>query len=276
MNYYERHLGDYARDTAHLSLVEHGAYTILLDRFYATEQGIPQDQAHRIARARTKEERAAVDAVLAEFFVLENGAYVQKRALGEIEKAQARIKAARENGRTGGRPKRNPEPTRQEPTGFSGETQNKALHLSTSPPSSLRSEGAAKRPSKRCPEDFVIPDDAMAAMRLECPTVDLERETRKFRDHTYPHARSDWLATWRNWIRGAVDMAPRGTKSAEDPEAAQVWERLIATDGAERSPRAHAALQAIGGWSRVKERTVKDTPFIRREFIAAYVERKAA
>lgn len=27
MNYYERHLGDYARDTGHLSIMEHGVYT---------------------------------------------------------------------------------------------------------------------------------------------------------------------------------------------------------------------------------------------------------
>ncbi len=30
MNYYERHLGDYAKDTAHLTMIEHGAYTLLL------------------------------------------------------------------------------------------------------------------------------------------------------------------------------------------------------------------------------------------------------
>jgi uncharacterized protein YdaU (DUF1376 family) len=51
MNYYERHLGDYAKDTGHLSLLEHGVYTLLLDRYYATESGIPEDQGHRIARA---------------------------------------------------------------------------------------------------------------------------------------------------------------------------------------------------------------------------------
>lgn len=127
MNYYERHLGDYARDTAHLSLLEHGAYTILLDRFYATEQGIPVDQAHRIARAKSKDERAAVDAVLAEFFELQDGAYIQKRALAEIQKAQTRINAARANGRTGGRPKRNPEETQRVPGGFNSGTQAKAL-----------------------------------------------------------------------------------------------------------------------------------------------------
>ena len=84
MNYYERHLGDYARDTAHLSLLEHGAYTLLLDRCYATERGIPADQAHRVARARTREEKAAVDAVLAEFFTLADGVWTNRRVVTEI------------------------------------------------------------------------------------------------------------------------------------------------------------------------------------------------
>jgi uncharacterized protein YdaU (DUF1376 family) len=149
VNYYERHLGDYARDTAHLSMLEHGAYTVLLDRFYATEQGIPADQVHRIARARSKEERAAVDAVLAEFFVLEGGAYVNKRAIEEIDKAQARINAARENGRSGGRPRKNPEGTHRKPTGFQNhnpeETQSKALQ--TPPPISEAKASGADAPS---------------------------------------------------------------------------------------------------------------------------------
>lgn len=84
MNYYERHLGDYAKDTAHLSMLEHGAYGLLLDRYYATEEGIPEDQAHRVARARTKEEKQAVDAVLAEFFALDAGNWIHARCDSEI------------------------------------------------------------------------------------------------------------------------------------------------------------------------------------------------
>lgn len=118
MNYYERHLGDYARDTAHLTMLEHGAYGLLLDRYYATERGIPAEQAHRVARARTRDERAAVDAVLAEFFTLADGILTHGRVQREIEKAQSKIKAARENGMRGGRPKRNQTQTDQEPTGL--------------------------------------------------------------------------------------------------------------------------------------------------------------
>ena len=95
-------------------MLEHGAYGLLLDRYYATEQGIPADQAHRLARAKSKDERAAVDAVLAEFFTLESGVYANGRADREVEKAQSKIKAAQENGKRGGRPKG----TRQEPTGL--------------------------------------------------------------------------------------------------------------------------------------------------------------
>ena len=118
MNYYERHLGDYAKDTGHLSVLEHGAYTLLLDRYYSTEVGIPETQAFRLARARTPEEREAVDTVLAEFFELVGGVWINRRAEEEIEKARVRIGAAKENGRKGGRPKKNPAETQQKPSGL--------------------------------------------------------------------------------------------------------------------------------------------------------------
>lgn len=86
MNYYERHLGDYARDASHLTMLEHGAYTLLLDRYYTTEQGIPADQAHRVCRARSRDEKEAVDTVLAEFFTLRDGVHHQKRVDAEIER----------------------------------------------------------------------------------------------------------------------------------------------------------------------------------------------
>lgn len=89
MNYYDRHIGDYVRDTAHLTMLEHGAYTLLLDRYYATEKPIPADKAHRVTRARTKEERAAVDAVLEEFFVLEQDGWHSGRCDSVIEDYQA-------------------------------------------------------------------------------------------------------------------------------------------------------------------------------------------
>jgi uncharacterized protein YdaU (DUF1376 family) len=72
VNYYERHIGDYLKDTAHLSLLEHGVYSRLLDVYYTRENAIPSDQAARLIGARSKDEREAMQAVLAEFFALDN------------------------------------------------------------------------------------------------------------------------------------------------------------------------------------------------------------
>ena len=48
MNYYERHIGDYLKDTAHLSLLEHGVYSRLLDVYYTRESPIPAADAERL------------------------------------------------------------------------------------------------------------------------------------------------------------------------------------------------------------------------------------
>lgn len=109
MNFYPRYPGDYIRKTMHLSMVEDGAYTRLLDWYYSNEQPIPGDRRYAVARASTAAEKKAVDGVLAEFFTTIEGAHHSARADAEIEAAQKRIRTARDNGGKGGRkPKENP------------------------------------------------------------------------------------------------------------------------------------------------------------------------
>ena len=43
VNYYKRHLGDFSRDTAHLSQGQIGAYDLMLDWYYANEKPLPAD-----------------------------------------------------------------------------------------------------------------------------------------------------------------------------------------------------------------------------------------
>lgn len=43
MNYYRRYSGDYLRDTSKLSVLEHGAYSLLLDYYYSEETPLPLD-----------------------------------------------------------------------------------------------------------------------------------------------------------------------------------------------------------------------------------------
>lgn len=84
MNFYKRHIGDYLKDTAHLSLLEHGVYTRLLDVYYTRESGIPDEQAARLIGARGREEVAALKIVLGEFFELVDGTWIQDRCEREI------------------------------------------------------------------------------------------------------------------------------------------------------------------------------------------------
>lgn len=106
MNYYERHIGDYLKDTAHLSLLEHGIYTRLMDVYYTREAAIPEEQAARLVGARSKEEREALDAVLNEFFQRTANGWMQERCEREIERYQDKqAKAKRSaNARWGAQP----------------------------------------------------------------------------------------------------------------------------------------------------------------------------
>lgn len=107
MNYYNFYPGDYSRDTAHLTLIEHGAYRLLLDHQYSTEKPLPKDleALWRICRATTLEERVAVQSVADCFFpTLDDGSRLNPRASRQIPKEQERIRIARENGKKGGKP----------------------------------------------------------------------------------------------------------------------------------------------------------------------------
>lgn len=77
-----------------------------------------------MVRAMKPADRAAVDKVLGLFFVRQDDGYHNKRADEEIGIAQPAIRAARENGKGGGRPRKNPVGFKEEPNGLSGETQN--------------------------------------------------------------------------------------------------------------------------------------------------------
>ncbi|HEY1034996.1 MAG TPA: YdaU family protein [Pseudoxanthomonas sp.] len=106
MRHFAHNIGDYAAATAHLSFIEDAAYHRCLRRYYQDERALPGDvaQVQRLVGARTKEERQAVENVLAEFFHLEEDGYHQSRADREIETYHAKADAARANGTKGGRP----------------------------------------------------------------------------------------------------------------------------------------------------------------------------
>lgn len=97
MNYYEHHLGDYLRDTAHLSMLEDGAYRRLIDAYYIRETPLPLElrDVYRLVRAQSKQDREAVDTVLREFFVQTPEGWKHNRCDREIGRFQDKQRKAR-------------------------------------------------------------------------------------------------------------------------------------------------------------------------------------
>ena len=108
MHYYQHNIGDYRRDTSHLSLLEHGVYRQLLDTYYLSESPIPTETevVFRRLSARTDEEKKAVLDVLNEFFFLGESGWIHSRCDKEIAVYQGRVHRARVNGKLGGRPEK--------------------------------------------------------------------------------------------------------------------------------------------------------------------------
>jgi uncharacterized protein YdaU (DUF1376 family) len=103
INYYKRHLGDYARKTRHLSILEHGVYNLILDAYYDRERPLSETEAIRFSGARTDEELRAVKNVLSEFFIEENGVFSQTHADEHIAEFHKRQKTNRKLGAIGGK-----------------------------------------------------------------------------------------------------------------------------------------------------------------------------
>lgn len=164
MNYYEHHLGDYVRDTAHLSMLEEGAYLRLLHQYYIREKPLPADSREccRLARAVSKPEQKAVDYILGQFFDRREDGYHQGRTDREIERyIEKRTKAktssvlgvearrAKSNGHANGQPNgvSNGQPTDQ-PNGLPLQSPVPNPQSPSKPSPTPPSQGGASRESR--------------------------------------------------------------------------------------------------------------------------------
>lgn len=97
MHHYSFNIGDYRKDTGHLTLLEHGVYRMLLDSYYENEGPLKADDA-RLMRThciRTAEEEQAYKNVITDFFQEENGYYRHEGCDKVLEKIYAKSEKAR-------------------------------------------------------------------------------------------------------------------------------------------------------------------------------------
>lgn len=86
MHYFKRNIGDYHKKAGRLSMLEHGAYTLLMDACYDREKFPTLEQALDWCWARSGDEIAAVTFVLEKFFYFDGQQYMQQRIADEIDR----------------------------------------------------------------------------------------------------------------------------------------------------------------------------------------------
>lgn len=218
MNYFEYHLGDYAKDAGHLTMLRDGAYIRLMAAYYGREKPLPLDpkQCFELTRCISKADRDAVAYVLANFFEKREDGYHQKRCDEEIARFKGKSEAGRSNANARWSHVRN---------GSNGNAAASDSHVNGNAPN-LQSQSPV--PSKN-------------------PTP------------TPP--------------KGGADSHRRSPARAEKDQALEVWNRLTGSNGAEppRDSRLQAAIDAVGGWTRIaqRERGIDDQR-VRQDFVEAY------
>lgn len=230
MNYFELHIGDYQRKTAHLTLAEHGAYSLMLQTFYATERALPTDRKvlYRLLRADSVAERKAVDSVVAQFWQETAQGLINNRATEVLDAYRRWVEQQKANGKRGGRRSLSDGLANGKQTGSETETQTK-------------------------PNGVPMGGDRA---RVPLPTSHLDHDQDSQPTPTPP--------------RGGAARQRRSPRRAELDEARCKWRALLQSGGVERDARVQAAINAVGGWPRIAQRTQDEEPRLVREFCDAY------
>lgn len=210
-------VGDYLRDTGHLTAAEHGAYLLLLMHAWSRDGLLPLDEERlrTMARMDRKGWAKSRETVLS-FFMKTHEGYRNARVDRELSASQVISKTRRDAGiigaakrwKTNETPMANatdlpmakrcpPQPQPQE---------------EINPPSPSESVPPTARRGSRLAADWMPgPDERAFAESLG---LDPDKIAASFRD--YWHAatgsnatKANWPATWRNWCRRDAERQPR-------------------------------------------------------------------
>lgn len=244
MHYYKRNLGDYAKKAGRLSMLQHGAYTLLIDACYDREQFPTLEEALDWTWASSTPEIEAVEFVLRKFFTLEDGRYVQKRIEEEIVEframaetnariAQEREAKRKQNGTTRARPVHAPPPpqheappnqepltTNQEPE---GKPRRRAAAPATPPP------GLEDVPERMLADYMAVRKEKRAGPLTDTAVKGLLREAAKAGITAAEAVQACCEFGWQGFNAGwyAERRSHRGTTAASTAPAETVYQRSM-------------------------------------------------
>lgn len=271
MNYYEHHIGDFIKDTVGLTMVQEGAYRRLVDQYYAGEKPLPLDlkECRKLGRATTVIERKAIDFVIGKFFKRTADGYRQKRCdevIAEFLEGEPERVEKRENGKERKRRSRERrralfEQLRQlgvAPSYDSTIARLEELLAKAAKPNG-HANGHVTGHKKVTPVTTNVTACDGTATQSHSPS---------------PTPQSHVSNPLPPFEKGVASRR-RSPERAEKDEARSRWAALLRSDGAERDARVQAAIDKIGGWSKIQQRTPRDSSRIMGEFCDAYREAAA-
>jgi len=218
------YVADYLADTAHLTTEQHGAYLLLIMTYWRHGE-LPDDDGQLAAIVKFSPHKWKKNSqIIRKFFHEKDGVLRHKRIDAERSKAAENRERKTEIARKAADarwqkddadalpdacPSPSPSPTvsSKDDTLFGDASADAPAVPATTkakPPSS------SKRGTRLSP-DFEAPGEWIGwAMREGLDLLTAEREIEKFKDYWCSKAganatKVDWDATWRNWIRNAID-----------------------------------------------------------------------
>lgn len=202
------YVSDLIGDTLHLSTEQFGAYVLLLMAMWNAGGSLPNEEAKlaRVSRLSVKKWRSVSDDLMA-FFDVSEAVISHHRMTKDIKKSESKSQSRAAAGAKGGRAKalKDNAPTVANATVL-------PQHLpDTITREEKREANASPKKPRRIPDDFMPDLDWAEAHGL--PRQQAEIEAAKFRDYWTGKGgnatKTDWPATWRNWVRTAAERLPQ-------------------------------------------------------------------
>jgi uncharacterized protein YdaU (DUF1376 family) len=172
MHYYQFNIGDYRKDTVHLTPIEHYIYRTLIDWYYLDENPIPLETQSVIRRLSLglDNEQNLIN-VLSDFFKKDVDGWHHVRIDSEIITYHANVLKNKVNGKLGGRPKKtqsvilgNPSKSQINPNQEPITNNHKPIKYTPPIPAELLAEWLAVRKKKPVTERVFIDIEKQAGL----------------------------------------------------------------------------------------------------------------
>lgn len=184
MHFYRFHIGDYRKDTGHLTLLEHGIYRALLDTYYLEERPLCADVAKlmRTHGVRMEDEQKAFENVLNDFFYLTENGFEHKKCNEQLLEIYAKSQKASESAKAR----------------WSMEKSKNAAESSTCENNDMRTQCERNANASK--------NDAFDMLPITHNPIPKEKTQKRFDPLAMPLPQNVSLEKWKEWIAYRKDQ----------------------------------------------------------------------